>query len=745
MEKQNEIWGIAVPVILRQIGKFSMESIFINKVKAYKESMAEQKPEFEKIVKTPFFYDYLKDMLTSLTQGKTVPLKLVLLEKDNDKKVRVSHTNGKMLYINVENDLVQDFATDQNKVFCILGSLFHEVGHILYLNLKAEKRAIKQMEKSGKIPYEEQFDLQLPADEMQADLASNLKEAVKNPAYHRIFSQLYTSISDVISDAHDEERLCREGGILIRKSIMTMREGLFSKTKAVEDMAADRSYAPLTIMLSLILQYARYGKVFVLREETYEKYFYLHVLNQAKPYIDMAKETDDVSVKFTGINGILMYLWPYIRVVVQKNEGFDSEENKSDEDAEKEEMGIQSEPEECEDCEDCESCKPPEPDEDSEGKGGGECGEDGAPQVGDEVMKQIQKAVGSCGGDSFSDPPANIMRSGFAQQTMQDAGGRKEDFSIETGSDPGKIVEQALQDIEADMLEDLAEEMAAEELHSEALAKIRTGNVYSVHFGVQTNIKRAKPIAGDKEFYDRIVKENLSFIKKTQKEIDKIIQEEEIAVQKHRYLGRKIDAKSAYKVDQRFFTKKRNPEKVVDMAIAVLVDNSGSMEGKRIESAKEAAILLTEVLERMGIPVFVAGHNCESALCFQIFKNFEDTKYAKYSINRMFPGGDNRDGLALDVAGTYLIERQETNKLLIIISDGQPNSHGYSGELAKKDIKSIVKNYRRQEIKTLAFAIGDDKKQVKDIYGEAYIDISDYDKFPKTLSKMIEREIISHI
>lgn len=740
-----------------------MESAFLNKVKKYRETLPVEEISFDKIVKTSFFHEYLKGMLTSLTQNRTVPLKLILLEKNNDKQIQGSHTDGKIVYINVENELVESFTTYQNQMFCILGLLFHETSHLLFLNFKEENLAIRQL-KSGRLPFESECPLYWKENErthnrnLQEEEAihnynlreeeqvyyENLKEAVRNRDHQRIFGRLYRELANVISDAHDEEALCREGGTLIKKSIMTMREGLFSRTKAVEDMIADRDYAPFTIMLSLILQYARYGKVFVLREETFEQSFYLYILEKAKPYIDMAKEADCVADKFAGINGIMMYLWPYIRVVVQKNESFVPEENWSEEKKE-EEQGIKSEPEDCEDCEDCESCKPPEPDEDSKGQGGGECAEDGTPQNGDEVMKQIQKAMGSCGGDSFSDPPANIMRSGIAQQTMQDAGGRKADFSVDTAADPGKIIELALQDIQADMQEEMAEELAAEELHSEALAKIRTGNVYSVHFGVQTNIRRIKPIPGDREFYERIVTENRSFIRKTQKEIDKIIQEEEIAVQKHRYLGRKIDAKSAYKVDQRFFTKKRNPEKVVDMAIAILVDNSGSMEGKRIESAKEAAILLTEVLERMEIPVFVAGHNCESALCFQIFKNFEDTKYAKYSINRMLPGGDNRDGLALEIAGTFLTERQETNKLLIIISDGQPNSHGYSGELAKKDIKNIVKNYRRQEIKTLAFAIGDDKKQVKDIYGESYIDISDYDKFPKTLSKMIEKEIISNI
>ena len=149
--------------------------------------------------------------------------------------------------------------------------------------------------------------------------------------------------------------------------------------------------------------------------------------------------------------------------------------------------------------------------------------------------------------------------------------------------------------------------------------------------------------------------------------------------------------------------------------------------------------------ETMKIPVMIAGHNCQDVpqICF--YKMFEDHRSAKYSVNRMVPNGDNRDGLAIDVVTRFLTDRDEKDKLFLIISDGQPNASGYTGEPARQDISQIVRRLRTQEVKTIAFAIGDDKEQIHSIYGEAFVDITDHDLFPKTFSKLIEKEIISRL
>lgn len=716
-----------------------MGSMFFDKVREYRDVIGEKRPDFSEIVRSPFFYRFLYQYMNSLTRQYAVPLSLKLLEAGNEQEVELSRLDGQTIYINIDNELIRGFTTDENKTFFILGCLFHEIGHYKYMDFKGEQMARKAID-AGHLPFEKAYLEQVE------EVPESLLESIRDPYYNGIFQTLYKGLAAVISNYHDEECICREGGSMIRTSIRTMREGQFTTVRPLEDMLEDRECASLTILLSMILQYARYGYVFVLREDTYEDNFYLRVLDEIRPDIERAMKSADVREKYLCINDIVVKFWTYTRIVMEEpphGSGLDYDEASDSTYIEPGDTIVESE-----DCnEDCENCNSEQKkDEDAEGQEGEtNCGKDGSTAEDEQSIKdQIESAFGSSGSGTFSDQPANILKSGMQQAPEQEKEiGPQDNSDYDAG--PGQIVELALQEMAEDMLEEEAEEMAAEEQHSNALATMHTGNVMSVHFGIHPHVRRVRSINGDREAYEKIVDKYRPFIKKTEREIRKIIQEETAALQRRRMMGRQIDTRNLYKVDQRYFAKKKNPEKHLDMAITVLVDNSGSMEGKRMTSAKEATVLLTEVLERLNVPCFLASHNSDDVPCINIYKYFEDKKGAKYAVNRMAPSGDNRDGLALMVVGDMLTERIEEDKLLIIISDGQPNSSGYAGNLAKKDIKSIVSGMRQKGIKTIAFAIGDDKKQIRDIYGEAFVDISDYEKFPKQLASMIEREILDTI
>lgn len=707
-----------------------MENLFLEKVKKYRANLSSKDIDFNKMVKSSFLNNYLENLANSLIPIMAVPMKVYLLHDDDEGQVPTSLTDGEKIYLNSNHKLVQNFVAYENKVLGILGFLFHESAHIRYLDFKGENEAINVITE-GKMP----FSKPICHTEKEHKELSKLLAAIKDKQFEKIFLELYFNIASVISDYHDEEKLCKEHGPLVKKSILTIREGLFASVVALENMEQNDEFSPLSIMMSLLLQYSRFNKVLTLREETLQKSPYIDALKKSAVHIDDAKMTDDIEVKFNNINAVVLNLWHFINEAIKEekrtHEAYAGAE-KSEEGAED---GGREVPEEGGRGEDgCEECD-----------GGEGEGEGGPSQGTDEVLSQIQKAVSSCGGAAFSNPPKNILDK-VMQQGISEESGLKENDLQEFGSQSSdKIVQNVVDDMVSDLLDGMAEELAREEQNNDVMAKIKTGNMCSIHSGICVNMKIAAAGQEDKSFYEKIIDKNKFFIKKLKREIEKIIQEEDTTILKHRYFGRKIDAKSAFKVDQRYFTKKKNPEKLLDMAITILVDNSGSMEGIRICSAKEATILITEVLELIEIPALIAGHTFKNGMCFSIFKNFEDIKNAKFSINKMMAGGDNRDGLALDIAGNLLADRGEKNKLLIIISDGQPNSSGYAGDLAKNDIKDIVKKYKQMGIKTLAFAIGDDKQQIKEIYGDAYIDISDLEKFPKTLSKIIEKEIISNL
>ena len=101
----------------------------------------------------------------------------------------------------------------------------------------------------------------------------------------------------------------------------------------------------------------------------------------------------------------------------------------------------------------------------------------------------------------------------------------------------------------------------------------------------------------------------------------------------------------------------------------------------------------------------------------------------------------NRDGAALRFVAEHLCTRPELQKLLILISDGQPADYGYSGTEAEADLRGIKKEYEKRDVILFAAAIGSDKERIKRIYGDGFLDITDLNKLPKLLPQLITQYI----
>lgn len=209
--------------------------------------------------------------------------------------------------------------------------------------------------------------------------------------------------------------------------------------------------------------------------------------------------------------------------------------------------------------------------------------------------------------------------------------------------------------------------------------------------------------------------------------------------------GPTFDVTDAYRPDGRFFTKKKLPDNIPEMAVAVLVDQSGSMQGAREESARLAAILVDDFCRGLEIPVLVSGHGaCYGKCHYNIFADFDRaSENVKYKLSKvMHQNMNNRDGMAIEITAGLLAARPEPVKLLFIISDGQPNDINYGGDEAAEDIRSIVAKYKKKGVITFAAAIGDDKQKIKNIYKDGFLDITDLSALPKILVSTMKKQII---
>ncbi|HGF7101615.1 TPA: AAA family ATPase [Enterococcus faecium] len=217
--------------------------------------------------------------------------------------------------------------------------------------------------------------------------------------------------------------------------------------------------------------------------------------------------------------------------------------------------------------------------------------------------------------------------------------------------------------------------------------------------------------------------------------------------QKGKYEGQRFNASKVAYGDLRNFDKKNPPHEQPSLAVAVRIDESGSMiRDDRIEAAKKAAIAIAEFSKKVDIPLLIYGDTAdrssrEKTSLFS-YKEFEDGfQWLNEKLVTMKPRQNNRDGAALRLAAEKLNRQSATTKLLLNISDGQPKAlPDYTGKKAKEDIQSVLKEYERQGILFVSAAIGQDKEENKSIYGESrFVDITDLNEFPKQMIQLIAR------
>lgn len=282
---------------------------------------------------------------------------------------------------------------------------------------------------------------------------------------------------------------------------------------------------------------------------------------------------------------------------------------------------------------------------------------------------------------------------------------------------------------------------AVEKLELQNTAKEICSDASSEHYGYPfevNNVTEANHI-----LYDKAAQNLLGISKRLTKRVEQVLEDQnDGGVCKNLLKGNKVNPAAAASSNGRIFKRNILPESK-DIAISLLIDESGSMCGKRIEKALEMAILVESFCKSLDVPLSIVGHS-DSGGKVQLnnYIRFEDVNpKRKYNLGKMSAGGCNRDGFALKYCIKNLLERDEENKLMIIISDGRPNSRFYSGASAEKDLQNIKKEFERKGGRLIAAAIGDDRDTIKRIYGNSFLDVTDVNKLPLKMASIISKYV----
>jgi len=192
------------------------------------------------------------------------------------------------------------------------------------------------------------------------------------------------------------------------------------------------------------------------------------------------------------------------------------------------------------------------------------------------------------------------------------------------------------------------------------------------------------------------------------------------------------------------------------LSVTVLVDESGSMGGRKIEAARQAAIFLYESLKGVkDVELFIYGHTADlsSGYDYGVLKasgrgSTQLFIYTEPGINNSIALGnisgkyENRDGIAILAAAKRVRSKTQNKGVFIIISDGQPSAQDYSGSTAINHVKKMAIEVEKMGFEVVQVTIGGYRS--RDMFKNV-IDMDDVKDFPQQFVGYLKKKINSLI
>lgn len=396
---------------------------------------------------------------------------------------------------------------------------------------------------------------------------------------------------------------------------------------------------------------------------------------------------------------------------------------------------------------------PPPPEEQQEG--------DEEQDQSDSSEGQSDSGEGQEGSDGSSDPQ-NSKQSSQKQDSKDNEGSDKNSktqSSPKSGSDEGSAGKKKQEPIKAYTQEEIKQ--AAEKL-AEQMRRLITSNT-SLNSNEIKDEWDSKEIADEckqikddvfivkQEDYERRYKADFDTVKQ---HINGLVNtfSKFFVEQEYRLTGMRrgvLDTNKLAEAYQAVETVYSNKFKrtTPGLDVCVLIDESGSMSGTNIASARKCAILLNEVFLRLKqCDFYVYGHTADNRYMGEVTINVyrDHWNRNRYALGKVESYFNNKDSVAIEE--TYKMVRKQTSKplLMFVISDGAPNAYGLRGQPAVEEVKKVV-NRIESNGDTLVCQIAIESHfRPQDMFNH-YVVMTDMNTFPSDLSGYVMNTLISKL
>ena len=180
------------------------------------------------------------------------------------------------------------------------------------------------------------------------------------------------------------------------------------------------------------------------------------------------------------------------------------------------------------------------------------------------------------------------------------------------------------------------------------------------------------------------------------------------------------------------------------ICVGVLIDESGSMHGSKIEKAREAAIFINEVFKGMrDVELYIYGHTADEdrGISDTQIRIYREPKYQMepFALGSVTSRANNRDGDAILATAKRIRKQTENKGILFVLSDGQPSANKYNGSEAIKDTRDKVTRAQNYGFQVIQIAI-EESVPSKEMF-DYYIKMTDIKNLPRDLVGYMSRKI----
>lgn len=684
---------------------------------------------------------HFEDMAAAQTKrygaSRRVRIRLLWQPDNTD----LAYTDNLIITINAGNPAVTEFPTREERYQMVLGLFAHELGHCLYTDFLAQQSYRNALSICRWYPGK-------PALARVLDV-KNEREfweyAKEDPQNLVLLGRVAHEVCNVLEDAAMENRVLEQFPGTLGQALDFVRAWQWREMPTVTHLK-EREAQGLPVfysLLQLFLSYGKFGELKYGEEPLSEEH--IQTVFELLPLLDNDLRIPSGKGRWDTVNCILIRCWEHVREYLEALKRRYEEKKASGGTG-----SVFSQLEE----------------ELSTLVGGSTRGEGftapvseeseepSLPQPGKREKTRVLAlstegeslgvgAGGSAGKQEISPEETGRMPLVETDQVSEPLGG-----GIEVNRD---YLPELSNTVEAEMerlLDTMAEKTVCQELEQDRLRELnqeaQSISYGDIHKGVPIRVNRMTEVPPEMVTqYNAIAGPLLAISKQLQKSLLRQLRDQQRGgKQTGLLMGRRLDAHALFRSDGKVFTKNALPIQPPEMAVGLLLDESGSMAScDRATYARASAIILYDFCQALHIPVMVYGHTTgKDSVELYSYSEFDAIdREDQYRLVDISARGSNRDGAALRFVAERLSHRPEELKLLILVSDGQPADTGYYGTAAEEDLRGIQQEYRRKGILFVAAAIGDDKENIDRIYGDSFLDITDLNQLPVKLTQVVKR------